>query len=97
MIFHEGHGGKDSPSSSAARAFLRLLGQALRSMPGPLDHPDREGSDFAWGLLDDLESRIDDIERNPSSLRQMHLDPDDFVDLRHMHTALVKYWSEDRG
>ena len=48
-------------------------------------------------LLDDLESKIDDIERNPSSLRQMHLDPDDFVDLRQMHTALVKYWSEDQG
>ena len=48
-------------------------------------------------FIDDLESRIDDIERNPSSLRQMHLDPDDFVDLRHMHTALVKHWSEDRG
>ena len=96
MIFREGHGGEIFPSPRASRAFLRLLGQSLRSIFGPLDRSDQADMDFAWGLLDDLESRIDDIERNPSSLRQMRLDPDDFVDLRRMHAALVKHWSEDR-
>ena len=85
MIFHEGHDSERFPSSSSARAFLRLLGQSLRSISDHRDHQDQAPKDFVWGLLDDLENRIDEIEDNPSRLR---LSQDDFVDLRRMHDVL---------
>lgn len=85
MIFREGHDNENFPSSSAARVFLRLLGRSLRSMQGHKGRSDQAAKDFAWDLLDDLENRIDEIEDDPANL---HLSPDDFVDLRHMHDAL---------
>ena len=85
MIFREGHDSEHFPSSSAARVFLRLLGQSLRSISAHKDRSDRAAKDFVWVLLDDLESRMNEIEDDPS---KFHLSPDDFVDLRHMHDVL---------
>ena len=85
MIFPEGHHSEHFPSSSAARVFLRLLGQSLRSIASRKDPPGQATKDLVWEILDDLENRMDEIEDDPSKLR---LSPDDFVDLRHMHDAL---------
>lgn len=85
MIFREGHDNENFPSSSAARVFLRLLGQSLRSISDHKERQDQAAKDFVWELLDDLENRIDEIEESSSSLG---LSPDDFVDLHRMYDAL---------
>ena len=85
MVFQEGHHGEHFPSSPAARAFLHLLGLSLRAIACRKDRSDQAPKDFVWALLDDLETRTDDIQTDPSTLR---LSPDDFVDLRYMHDAL---------